>query len=64
MKRIFMMLSLALEKQKCFVLNQKVMLQIWWEILQRKSCDDGSIRALMGSTSEKMYLCQLPNFGV
>jgi hypothetical protein len=25
--------------------------------------DDGSIRALMGSTSENMYLCQVPNFG-
>jgi hypothetical protein len=23
----------------------------------------GSIRALMGSTSEKMFLCQVPNFG-
>jgi hypothetical protein len=26
--------------------------------------DDGSIMAVMGSTSEKMYLCQLPNFGL
>jgi hypothetical protein len=26
-------------------------------------CDGGSIRPLMGSTSEKMYLCQVPNFG-
>jgi hypothetical protein len=26
--------------------------------------DDGSIKALMGSTSEKMYLCQVPNFGL
>jgi hypothetical protein len=24
--------------------------------------DDGSIMAVMGSTSEKMYLCQVPNF--
>jgi hypothetical protein len=24
--------------------------------------DGESIRALMGSTSEKMYLCQVPNF--
>jgi hypothetical protein len=23
----------------------------------------GSIMAMMGSTSEKMYLCQVPNFG-
>jgi hypothetical protein len=26
--------------------------------------DDGSIKALMGSTSEMMYLCQVPNFGL
>jgi hypothetical protein len=39
------------------------MLQTGWEFLQRKTCDSGSIRALMGSTSEKMYLCQVPNFG-
>jgi hypothetical protein len=26
--------------------------------------DGGSIRALMGSTSEKMYLCQVPKFGL
>ena len=25
--------------------------------------DGGSIIAMMGSTSEKMYLCQVPNFG-
>jgi hypothetical protein len=25
--------------------------------------DGGSIKALMGSTSKKMYLCQVPNFG-
>jgi hypothetical protein len=25
--------------------------------------DGGSIMVVMGSTSEKMYLCQLPNFG-
>jgi hypothetical protein len=24
--------------------------------------DGGSITAVMGSTSEKMYLCQVPNF--
>jgi hypothetical protein len=32
----FMMLSLALEKTKCFVLKQKVMLHTGWEFLQRK----------------------------
>jgi hypothetical protein len=26
--------------------------------------DSGSITAVMGSTSEKMYLCQVPNFGL
>jgi hypothetical protein len=25
--------------------------------------DGGSIMAMMGSTSEKMYLCQVPNCG-
>jgi hypothetical protein len=25
--------------------------------------DVGSIMAMMGSTSEKMYLCQVPNWG-
>jgi hypothetical protein len=25
--------------------------------------DDGSIKAVMGSTSEKMYLCQVPSSG-
>ena len=25
--------------------------------------DDGSIMAVMDSTSKKMYLCQVPNFG-
>jgi hypothetical protein len=26
--------------------------------------DGGSIMAMMGSTSEKMYLCHVPNFGI
>jgi hypothetical protein len=26
--------------------------------------DGGSIMAVMGSTSDKMYLCQVPNFGL
>jgi hypothetical protein len=39
------------------------MLHGGWEFLQRKTCDGGSITAVMGSTSEKMYLCQVPNFG-
>jgi hypothetical protein len=26
--------------------------------------DGGSIMAVMGSTSDKMYLCQVPNFAI
>jgi hypothetical protein len=26
--------------------------------------DGGSIMAMMGSTSKKMYLCQVPNVGI
>jgi hypothetical protein len=29
----------------------------------QKKLDGGSIMAMMGSTLEKMYLCQVPNFG-
>jgi hypothetical protein len=47
-----------------FCFKTKVMLHSGWKFLQRKTCDGGSIRALMGSTSEKMYLCQIPNFGL
>jgi hypothetical protein len=25
--------------------------------------DGGSMMAMMGSTTERMYLCQVPNFG-
>jgi hypothetical protein len=30
---------------------------------QKQKLDDGSIMAMMGSTLEKMYLCQVPKFG-
>jgi hypothetical protein len=40
------------------------MLQWVGMFLKIKTCDGESIRALMGSTSEKMYLCQVPNFGL
>jgi hypothetical protein len=30
---------------------------------KEKTCDGESIMAVMDSTSEKMYLCQVPNFG-
>jgi hypothetical protein len=39
------------------------MLHMGWEFLQRKACDGESIMAMMGSTSEKVCLCQVPNFG-
>jgi hypothetical protein len=45
-----------------FCFKQKVMLHSGWEILQRKTCDGGSITTVMGSTFEKMYLCQVLNF--
>jgi hypothetical protein len=31
---------------------------------QKKILDGESIMAVMGSTSEKMYLCHVPNFGI
>jgi hypothetical protein len=39
-----------------------MMLQVGWDVFKIK-LDGGSIMAVMGSTSEKMYLCQVPNFG-
>jgi hypothetical protein len=45
-----------------FCFKTKVMLQIGWEVFKKKT-DGGSITAVMGSTSKKMYLCQVPNFG-
>jgi hypothetical protein len=55
------MLSFALEKQNV-LFSQKMMLQSGWDVFENK--DGGSIMAMMGSTSEKMYLCQVPNFGL
>jgi hypothetical protein len=57
------MLSYALEN-KMFCFKQKVMLHMGWEFLQRKTRDGESIMDMMSSTSEKMYLCQVPNFGL
>jgi hypothetical protein len=34
----------------------------WMGMFSKIKIDGGSIRAMMGSTSEKMYLCQVPNF--
>jgi hypothetical protein len=36
MRRIFMMLSTALEKQKCFVFKTKMMLHMGWEVFKGK----------------------------
>jgi hypothetical protein len=55
------MLSFALDKQND-LLWQKMMIQVGWDVFKIK-LDGGSIMAVMGSTSEKMYLCQVPNFG-
>jgi hypothetical protein len=33
-----------------------------WDVFKNKT-DGGSIMAVMGSTSEKMYLCPVPKFG-
>jgi hypothetical protein len=34
-----------------------------WDVFKIK-LDGESIMVVMGSTSEKMYLCQVPNFGL
>jgi hypothetical protein len=34
-----------------------------WDVFKIKH-DGGSIMTVMGSTSKKMYLCQVPNFGL
>jgi hypothetical protein len=57
------MLSLALEKTKGFVFTKYDVAKVGGMFLKIK-LDGGSIKALMGSTSEKMYLCQVPSFGL
>jgi hypothetical protein len=54
------MLSHALEKQNV-LFSQKMMWQVGG-MFSKIKLDGGSIMAVMGSTSEKMYLCQVPNF--
>jgi hypothetical protein len=56
------MLSLALERQKCFF-KTKVMLQ-WVGMFSKIKLDGESIMVVMGSASEKMYLYQVPDFGL
>jgi hypothetical protein len=36
----------------------------WMGMFSKIKLDIESIKALMGSTSENMYLCQVPNFGL
>jgi hypothetical protein len=36
----------------------------WVGMFLKIKLDGGSITAMMGSTSEKIYLCQVPNFGL
>ena len=55
------MLSFALEKQNV-LFWQKMMLQVGG-MFSKIKLDGGSIMAVMGSTLENMYLCQVPNFG-
>jgi hypothetical protein len=61
-KKVFLMLSFSLEEQNV-LFWQKMMLQVGG-VFSKIKLDGGSIMAMMGSTSEKMYLCQVPNFGL
>ena len=55
------MFSFPLKKQNV-LFWQKMMLQVGG-MFSKIKLDGGSIMAVMGSTSKKMYLCQIPNFG-
>jgi hypothetical protein len=57
------MLSLALEKQNVLFLQKDDVAKVGG-MFSKIKFDGGSIKALMGSTSKKMYLCQVPNFGL
>ena len=56
------MLSFALEKQKVLFLPN-MMWQKWVGCFRKQNLMMDLSKALIGSTSEKMYLCQVPNFG-
>ena len=58
----FTMLSIALEKQKDLFLQK--MLGKVGGLFSKIKLDGESITAVMDSTSEKMYLCQVPSFWV
>ena len=57
------MLSLALEKQRFCFFTKDVVAKVGG-LLSKIKLDGGSIMAVMDSTSEKMYLCQVPSFGL
>jgi hypothetical protein len=46
-----------------FCFKTKVTLQ-WVGMFLKIKLDGESIMAVMGSTTEKMYLCQIPNFAL
>ena len=56
------MLSIASEKQKD--LFYQICLAKVVGMFSKTKLDGGSIMAMMGPTSEKMYLCQVPSFWV
>ena len=56
------MLSLALENKNVLFLTKDDASE-GMGCFQKIKLDGGSIMAVMGSTSEKMYLCHVPNFG-
>jgi hypothetical protein len=56
-------LNLALEKQNVLFLQNYDVAKVGG-MFSKIKLDGGSIMAMMGPTSEKMYLCQVPTFGV
>jgi hypothetical protein len=63
LQKVFPMLIPALEKQNV-LFSQKDDVAKWVGCFSKTKLDDESIMAMMRSTSEKMYLCQVPNFGL
>jgi hypothetical protein len=55
------MLSFAIEN-KMFCFHKRWCFKVGG-VFSKTKLDGGSIMAMMGSTSVKMYLCQVPNFG-
>jgi hypothetical protein len=59
----FVVLILSLENKNVLVLT-KDDASDGMGCFQKIKLDGGSIMAVMGSTSDKMYLCQVSNFGI